>query len=335
MWHKYKILAQKEKIEQIMRGEFPVPSMANLHLSYICNQHCKSCAYADYNKNKYIPKKEDAFRYVGELINFGIRAFDISGGGEPTTLPYFHELIRYIVDEGCNYGLATNGSLMTEGVMNLLGDTATYIRFSLETGDIKLYSEYKGVPKEVFNRVLGNLIYLTKHRHPDTEIGIKYDVDNILYGEEHIRHSLEILKDIGADVATFKSMAGPSSLDATQKEWLSGYLDRMARETDTGRTKVINAIINKYPVPKCVLTPLHTSVDGRGFVYLCCYYYGIPDHSIGNLNEKSFKSIWGSNIHREKENNINPKDCAQFDCKFFAHHEILSEAFKRGRLDIV
>ena len=145
MWHKYKILGQKENIELLRYGAMPVPSYATLHLSYSCNQHCRSCAYAAFNKDKFIPEEAAAFNYVNQLIDYGVKAFDISGGGDPSTLPYIVPLIEEILKAGCNYGFVTNGWKLSKELIKLISSTATYVRVSLETGDPVIYSRYKRV----------------------------------------------------------------------------------------------------------------------------------------------------------------------------------------------
>jgi len=332
LYHNYKILSQYEKIKQIQAGKFPVPSYATLHLSYSCNQNCRGCAYAEYNKEHFMPEKSKAFNYVNQLIDFGIKAFDISGGGEPSIIPFMPGLIEYIISRGGNYGFATNGVALSNDLKDLLALTATYIRVSLETGDKETYCKYKRCSPEMFDKVCENIIYFGNNRSPNTELSIKFDVNTILYGKKHINGSLNILNQFSVDTVSFKSLTGGSELNDERKEWISDYLDH---QSENRNTKIINSIIRRYPVPQCILTPLQTTIDGKGYVYLCCYYYGNTDHIIGNLNDTDFKDIWGSEVHRKKQQAISPEYCTQFDCKFFAHHEMVKEVFKRGRLDII
>ena len=338
MYHKFKIMSQKSKIDQLRKGELVVPTCATLHLSYSCNQHCKSCAYAEYNKDHFIPKKEDVFKYVKELIDYGVKGFDISGGGDPTTLPYILDLLKYIISRDCNYGFVSNGWKMSKELMDYIGETATYIRISLETGDKDLYTKYKGVSGKVFEEVLQNIKYLSAYKKEDVELGLKFDVDKVLYGEKHITNSLAILEELGADLATFKAMSGESRLNRTELGWINGFLETSLRYDiiDVGKTKVINAILNHNPPPeKCWLMPLQVAVDGKGKVYLCCYYYGIPDMEIGDLNINTFIYIWESEEHINKYKKFNTKYCGNYDCRFFAHHAIIKEADIKGRLEIM
>jgi radical SAM protein with 4Fe4S-binding SPASM domain len=336
MWHKYKIMSQKDKIEKIQAGELPIPSYATLHLSYSCNQRCINCAYASYNIEEFIPVKKTAFKYVNELMNFGVKAFDISGGGDPTMIPYILDLLKYIIKKGGNYSFVSNGWAMRKDLMDFVAKTATYIRISLETGDKELYCSYKNVLPFVFDKVVEHIKYISSVKHPDTEFGVKYDVDKILYGEKHIDASLAILEELGVDYATFKSMAGKSALNNSEKEWISNYLNIQANYNIIMKTKVINSIINKYPVPQCKLTPLQVTVDGKGKVYICCYYYeDVENRCIGDLNTQSFEEIWNSERHLDCIKNIDPKECSKFDCHYFTHHETIKELFKRGRLDII
>jgi radical SAM protein with 4Fe4S-binding SPASM domain len=335
MWHSYKILGQKEKIKQMMNGELPVPSCATLHLSYLCNQNCKSCAYASYNSEKFIPSEERVMYYIKELMDFGITAFDISGGGDPTTIPYILNVLEYIISRNGNFSFVTNGWMMKKELMDYIGKYATYIRISLETGDKELYGKYKRISSSAFGTVINNIQYLGENRSPDTELSIKFDVDIELFGKIHIEQSIKILHKLpGITMAQFKSMAGETELIKEDKILFSDYVNKCIDKYKP-KVPVINSIIRKYPVPKCTLSPLQTTVDGKGKVYLCCYYYDDNNRLIGDLNKNTFAEIWGSAKHKECVRNIKRKDCNKYDCKFFAHHSIINDSFVKGRLDIL
>jgi len=345
-WHKYKILAHGKQIEQIRKwlfsneGELPPPFMGVLQLNYSCNENCRGCAFPDWNKANFIPKEKDAFRMVDESMDYGVKAWDICGGGEPTLIPYLLKLLQHIIDRNCNYAIITNGVYMPDDLLAYIARTATYIRVSLETGDRDLYAYYKRIPPEYYDRVIENIRMLRDLKHPDTELSLKFDIDKTLNGDNHIRTSFKTAIGLGVDTVTFKSMTGesePSDWNKIESEYLLNSLIKGY----SGKTTIINSIyFNKSYIPQCWLNPLHTVIDGYGDVYICCYYYnpkGHPksNHCLGNLFDKSFKEIWESPEHKEKIKNIKKEHCALFDCKFFNHHKVVNEAIMRGRLEII
>lgn len=338
-WHSYKILAHTQKIEQIKAGLMPAPIMAAVSFNYTCNQKCKSCAFLGWNNDGYTTKKEVAFKIIDDLMNYGVEGFDICGGGEPTLLPYLEDLIHYILDRGGNYGLITNGMSMSPSLIHLVAQTATYVRVSLETGDPVLYQEYKGVSREVFDKVIENIQALMSAKVSETEISLKYDVDKNLKGFAHINNSFLLARRLNVDTAIFKGMTGGTESAESEKRSASEQLDLLARQFPS-KVTVVNSILYEKVVPQCWLNPLHTVVDAFGDVYLCCYYYR-PDahtkdtHCIGNMIERPFADIWESDEHRKKINAINSKNCAKFDCKFFGHHKIVREVLTRGKVSII
>lgn len=333
-WHKYKILAQSHKIEEIRKGEFPIPVFATLHLSYTCNQNCKSCAYAEWNEEKFMPSKEDCFKIIDELIGYGIKSFEFGGGGEPTCLPYFYDIIEYLILKNCTYGLITNGVNISDKLAEILKNTATYVRVSMETGDSELYAGYKG-NDDHFKKVCENV---KKILGGSAEISLKFDCDKNLQSKEHIKRSLFVADSLGVDMAMFKCMTGEFEHSYDEKVVLSDELNKYI-ESYIGKTRFINGIIHKEWNGQCWLTPLHTVVDGKGDVYLCCYYYRDDvhkkeDHCIGNILETPFKDLWGSELHKNKIDSINSKNCKKVDCKFFNHHRIVEDVLEHRKADI-
>jgi len=100
---------------------------------------------------------------------------------------------------------------------------------------------------------------------------------------------------------------------------------------------VINGLVPQpYPVPQCWLSPIHTVVDYLGDVYICCYYYyRMEEMNLGNMLRKPFSELWYSPEHWNKIQDIDKEECRRVDCKFFAHHQKVKEAFVNGRQDFL
>jgi MoaA/NifB/PqqE/SkfB family radical SAM enzyme len=341
MWHKYKILAWREKIEQLKQGIMPVPCFASLHLSYLCNQHCKNCAHGESNASNFIMEEHNALGVVNELMDYGIKTFEFGGGGEPTMLPYLENLIKHIVGRGGEYSLMTNGVNLSDSLIELLAKTATYVRVSLETGDKELYLKYKKVPAWHFDKVIENIKKLIEKKAPDTDINLKFDVGEMFDTKEHLESSFLLAKELNVDLAVFRSFTYPDNLTTEKQLELSHYLDEILEmDLHIGKPAIANNIYYDTETDnfKCWLNPLHTLVDAYGDIYICCYYYqghNKDNHKLGNLTEHSFKEIWEGEGHKEKVKNIDGSLCSQFGCRFVGHHKIVDEVMKRGRLNII
>jgi len=339
-WHKYKILAHLESVKRLQSGEWVTPLYAALQLNLSCNQNCQSCAFSEDNKSHFTASREDAFKIVDRLIDYGIKNIELAGGGEPTILPYFTDLVNHIIERGGNYALITNGVALDDKMIELVAKTAIYCRVSLETGDKELYLRYKRVSSWHFDKVIENIIKLNAVKDKKAEISLKFDVDKNLYSDNHLKKSFEIARNLNVSLAAFKSMTGETELDEFSKMELSEQLTELIKDNSSD-TKFINSICYEKWQGKCWLSPLHCVVDCYGNVYICCYYYrkdahDQKEHTVGNILDKTFKELWETKEHWQKIGNINPQNCAKFDCKYFSHHKIVNEVLKiEGGLGII
>ncbi len=328
-WKSRNIFSHRDRIEQIRNTGLCIPSYATIHLSYSCNQNCFSCAFAKYNQSNFIPQEESVFKYINDLMEYGIKMFEFSGGGEPTTVLYLNKIIEHILDCGCNYSVITNGTLLNKSLLALFSNTATFVRISLETGDRDLYLKYKGVSGSQFDIAVGNIKYLVCNKNPDTEISIKFGIDKVLNSEYHLEDSIKIAEECGVKFIQFRPMTGINELCPNGKKKVLEELNVFRKITNINIVDSLNMDNN---ISKCWLNPLYTTIDGNGFIYLCCYYYNGLDYIIGNLDDKSFKEIWESDYHKELIEKIDTKNCSKFNCRFIGYHEVVEKEMKRGRM---
>jgi len=78
------------------------------------------------------------------------------------------------------------------------------------------------------------------------------------------------------------------------------------------------------PTTKCesVLRGLHAYITADGSVYLCCCTAGVPELSIGNINEESFSEIWRGKRHEEVVKNLHEQLCRRRNCRFRVYNQI-------------
>lgn len=331
------ILSHYESILKLKAGEKVFPRFADLHTSNRCNQHCRGCAYQDVLDSS-IMSKVDHFSIVHQLLKLGVRGFDFAGGGEPLSLPYIEELWKYINHNECDYGLITNGTLLTDSQINQILTTATYIRISLEASDMATYCDYKRVNPSHWHKVLANLSLLISRRKQlksKCEISLKFSVSKRLSGFDHYRNAIILGKRFGVDAVQFKSLRHkPEELTAEEKESERVKLFIASQDENPGFVRSW-VIPYQKEIPQCWLNPLHTVVDYNGDVYLCCYYYYRKNHCIGNMIETTIKEFWMNENHIEKIKAIDKDDCKKVDCKFFRHHETAEDILNDRRLNFL
>lgn len=327
----YNVMIHRAAIKQLRRGEMCRPRFATLQTSNRCNQRCRGCSYGGLLDGQ-IMSRELHKMILGDMVDLGVRGFEFCGGGEPLCLPYIAELWQYLIDEGCNIGLITNGVLLTDELMAMMVKHGTFVRVSLEASNAEDYQQYKRTRPDDWAVVLDNIRRLVELRGQygaNCQVSVKFAVSKSLCGLKHFQDGIDLGRTLGVDGVQFKAIRHePEELDGLAKQAQEQYF----QEADKRGIDVSAWIIPEPFVPQCWLSPLHTVVDHLGDVYLCCYYYHRPEaHRLGNLLEESMEDMWYSDRHWDMIKKIDRRKCSEVDCKFFRHHQVADEAFCNGR----
>jgi len=316
----YRIFSYYTEIKDLIKGKSIRPRFADLHTSNRCNHRCNGCAYKDMHDGN-VMSRDDHFTIVNNLIDFGISSFDFAGGGEPLMIPYLPELLLHITNRKCHFGIITNGSLLTDDLIDIIAECGTYIRISLEASNRLVFSEYKNVPPEQWDNTLNNITKLVS-KNGNADVSIKFAVGKSLNGPMHYEDGLKLADDLGVDGVQFKLLRH-------EPEELS--YEEIEHEYSIGPLHLGGYSCDRYEVPDpCWLNPLHTMVDHTGNAYICCYYYYRSEqHMIGNLLQHPIEYYWMKDDHMSKIKNISPYECSKVDCKFFRHHDTVDKYIHR------
>jgi len=332
------IIACHEQIEMLEHGKMCPPVFADLHLSNICNQRCRGCAY----QNK-IGKDEISFmslanteKTINTLAFAGVKAFDFAGGGEPLCIPNIRTAFSYVIDHNCAYALITNGVLFQGDLMKQVINEATYVRISLEATSKENYARYKQVEISTWDIVINNICEAIEYRNlsgSTCEIGIKFSVGKLLCGIEHYKAGIELGKQLGVNSVQFKALRHePEELTLAQKHAERTLLRKAIYESNMPKL-VRYWIVPETCIPQCWLNPLHIVIDHNGDCYICCfYYYRGDEHKLGNILNTPFDDFWYNQEHKDKIAAIDKTKCEMVDCKFFRHHAVVNWAFDRKRV---
>lgn len=159
-----------EKIERLiewMDGKSQPPHTLELIPTNRCNFNCKSCWRKSASK-KEIEKKyseelsdERLLGLIDESAEIGVKEIALVGGGEPLCREVILELIKKIKSYGMKGDLVTNGSLLTQEIIETLVDIGwTRIKFSIDGANPELQDRLRG--KKCFNKIINNVKLLDK-----------------------------------------------------------------------------------------------------------------------------------------------------------------------------
>jgi radical SAM protein with 4Fe4S-binding SPASM domain len=327
-------------LQRLKNGEMILPNFVDVHLSDICNQSCRGCAFKAGHENEMM--SESDFMFAAKiLMDNGVQGLAFCGGGEPCTLPYLPQVWEYIRSRDCHFAMLTNGSLLTPQIMGAMLYSGTFIRVSLETSNREDYCAYKQVPDDVWDRVINNvrvLVKLKKLNNSQCSVGIKFAVSKSLRGKNHFEDGVQLAKELGVDRVTFKAIrGGEEELEYAESVVEDALLDDALKQLQPSCivARWITPVKTIF-IPQCWLNPLHTVMNWKGDLFICCYYYFRKErHKIGNIFEQDFKEMWFSDKHKELIKNIKREECAKVDCKFFHYHDEFNETDKVGSLYLI
>jgi MoaA/NifB/PqqE/SkfB family radical SAM enzyme len=147
----------------------PYPLVANLWVTYRCNQKCVYC----YNYKKSVERElttAEIFKFIDELHKLKIPLCTVSGG-EPLLRSDIVEIGKYLKKKNIKSSISTNGTLITEELGRELVEAYDVIIISLD-GPEEIHDKVRGM-KNAFKLATNGIKILKKHAYKNS-IGISY-----------------------------------------------------------------------------------------------------------------------------------------------------------------
>ncbi|MAG50769.1 hypothetical protein CL621_03995 [archaeon] len=156
-----------ERLEKWGRGIPQPPTTIELVPTDKCNFNCGSCWRQGISEEDLEKKynmeigDERLLKLVDEAHEIGVLEFAFVGGGEPLCRDITYRLMKKIRKYGMEGDLVTNGSLLTEEMMETLVEVGwTRIKFSIDGSDEKLQDELRGI--KCYKNILENIKTLNR-----------------------------------------------------------------------------------------------------------------------------------------------------------------------------
>ncbi|TLD81360.1 radical SAM protein [Helicobacter sp. MIT 11-5569] len=190
---------EKELIERIALHilKYAKPKSIYLQVTSRCNYACPMCPFHGegyngkyFNDNPSLKPQDmpldEAKLYIDKMADYGIEMISMSSEGEFFLYPYWEEVSRYIKKRGMRVSTTTNGSLVTEEVVQKLKDIGfDEMRFSIDSVRKDTYS-YVRSSNDKFYQTAINAPALT------TEAGI-YTAVHFVQQNKNIEEKEEVL----------------------------------------------------------------------------------------------------------------------------------------------
>jgi MoaA/NifB/PqqE/SkfB family radical SAM enzyme len=313
-------------------GQMPAPRMCILYPTYACNHRCIGCDYSELNRDRKSLSPAELDHVIDELLELGIRSIEFCGGGEPTLHPALPRTIDRLVGHGIAFGLLTNGTNLTDELVERLVLHGSYCRVSVEAASRRVFESYKRPlnGRTGFDAVIDGIARLvaarnaSSARHP-LQISYKYSVDMNNY--EDAVPAVSLAESLRVDSIQFKCIRNvPSEI---RDETLITRLQKELAEAQLLHPRLpvlVNLGKSSLKKCRCWLSPLQLTVDPYGDVFICCYYrHRREKHCLGNLFERRLRDIWYSQEHWDRIAQIEVEECNLYDCRFHAYNELMQQ----------
>lgn len=349
-YDKSKALYHAEKIHDLKKGKMIVPTEIQIDPEAFCNDNCSFCSYRKedgYNNEmlKLIggkPSKDN--KAIGrpgidsripdnilldvpyQMVDAGIPAIEITGGGEPTLHPKFIEFYRTCGEVGLDIGLVTNGSRLNDEIIRLVATYGQWIRISMDSSNQTTHKKIHRTPNDDFEKRLGNLRKLISIRkemgrtvRPDGSgltIGISFIITPENYDD--IESAARLYAAIGVDHIRFSWMydkQGTAGLDAGQIRHIGEIIPRLQTELDRDNFKIFNEknriqlYTAKNEFKKCNFQRFVIAIGADSGCYPCCIMKYNKDFEYGNLKSNTLQEIVTSMNTDKFMKELNPARC--------------------------
>lgn len=218
-----------------------------------CNYRCRHCYMGAPHATLPQPSLEECLSIANQIADCGIPWVSLTGG-EPLIRPDFLRIVDRLLERGVRIGtIMTNGSLVTEGLLNELASRGVRCEFNMSyDGTRGCHDWLRGVPGA--DETVRRAFRLCR------EHGFPTGSEFVLHrGNAHtLRESVRLLGELGVGslkVASLRCVGegeALSDLKLSSDEEYQIYLDYLPQYVEDG-----------MPVPSLMLSRMFTARDGR------------------------------------------------------------------------
>lgn len=299
----HKLNFHVSRVDQWLKEGDTYPIYAEVAPAGACNHRCTFCAldYLDY-KTQFIEKKA-LIKVLSDMAGCGLKSVMFAGEGEPLLHKGIVELVLHAKGAGLDTAITTNGVLLGRDMARDMLPALSWLRFSLNAGTAKTYSQIHRCNEGDFEKVLENIedaVKVKRSEKSNCTIGAQF----LLLRDNHkeAKTLAGLLKKIGVDYLIIK----PYSPHPKKKEKLigsfdysaqMGLADELKKFSDSGfavifRAHAMTKLNGNKLYKKCLGLPFWTYIDSSGSIYACSSFLGDEKFCYGNIGRGPFREIW-------------------------------------------
>lgn len=284
-----------------------------------------------------------SYEKVAEIISdcgsMGVKAIQITGGGEPLVHPRIYDILD---DISGNFELAlvTNGMALTPDISNLLVEHGSWIRISLDAATPETYSASRAVKQEMFTKTIENISYLVGKRNStmsDLVIGIGFVVNDLNYKE--IYQAVELASSLGVDNIRISGAFTPQGFELFKPFFNEARKAAANAKTVFERSNftVFNLFDDRVKDTQevqdydfCPVKEIQSYIGADYNVYTCCTLAYNKKGLVGSIKDQRFLELWDSAHKEELFCKHNPKEICKLPCLYKSKNEFINYCIKKN-----
>lgn len=338
------------------------PFVVELDPTSRCNLACPDCISGELLNKDEIPS-DRLLSLVDEMIDAGVKAVILIGGGEPMMHPAAGEVIRKLGEANIKIGITTNG-LFLKKHLEVTAEYASWVRVSMDAGSSETFNRVRPskIGKSLFDSAIRNMELFAKHKKGrlgysfmvfnegnygfsgiPLVIGALDKVAHIKTNVHEIFQAAELARNIGCDYFEVKPMYDINHFSVMQPERVTRVVDEQlirARALNTNTFKVLEATklwatlhgesnLEPKNYHRCVSAETRTLITPSG-VYVCPYFRGAEHKNLGRIQDTTFSDLWSGPIRQGVIAKLDPSQDCPMHCIRNDSHLIVERWIKGG-----
>lgn len=353
VYSKMKIFHFKDKLDSLpkMMDRIEPPIHIRMKPTNVCAHNCWYCGYRadniqlgkDMIERDFIPK-EKMEEIITDLADMGVKSVTFSGGGDPFYYPFLLDTVKKLSKTHIKLASLTNGAKLHGEIASLFAHHGAWLRISIDGWDDESYSQYRGIPKGEFTKIMKNMEDFKKI-NGKCLLGAAIIVDN--KNAYHIYGLIKRLRDIGVDSVKI----APCIVSNSGKEnneyhvpifkLVKEQIQRAIEEFMGEGFEVFDSYHEQLETFKkdykwCPYIQINPVIGADLNVYSCHdKAYNLEEGLIGSIKNQRFKDFW----FLDKNNffKIDPTVCCNHHCVVNEKNKLILDYLNadRGHLEFV
>lgn len=312
---------QYQLVSRWIQGNIPgkiLPWQIDLDTTNICNQACYYCNTEQFRNDLPVYQSVEQYsKLIDRLYTWRQHDSNVigtlsnvifSGGGEPTLLPGYEDLLEDVIDKGYVAAMNTNGTKLHK-ILTVDTDKLkrmAYIGLDIDSGNPNTYELIRNskMSDSPFDRVKETAKELGNR-------GVPLDIKALLMPENTSQLEINSIFEYARDVKARAVHMRPMVLNGNSFIMNDEVASRIKTASEFYGIKA-DISLGRYDVreyKRCHQMFLFPSFCADGNIYLCCEYKGREDTKLGSWIDDDFRDIWCNDKHKEIYNNFITSFC--------------------------